>query len=193
MQIQQGLPEKHIDAAVEMLLEAFADEFMPILRDEEKARLLLKRVIKRDYMLYAEEEGELLGILGLQCAEGTFLEASLREFFNIFGLFKGLVKAIGFSFLHHSLKEGELYVEFIAVSPTARGKGIGSKLLDAFEEHGRIGEYKMLRLEVVGSNTRAKALYERVGYEVIKSYSIWPVNKLFGWDYDKVHLMEKVV
>jgi len=40
MQIQKGLPEKHTDAAFEMLPEAFADEFMPILCDGIADRIL---------------------------------------------------------------------------------------------------------------------------------------------------------
>lgn len=72
---------------------------------------------------------------------------------------------LGFCGLSQSFEQGDILN--IAVCPDARGKGIGSKLLQqaikTFKEQGG----KELFLEVRASNTAAKALYEKFGFRQI--------------------------
>jgi [ribosomal protein S18]-alanine N-acetyltransferase len=58
------------------------------------------------------------------------------------------------------------YIASLAVSPEARGLGIGSRLLDFIEERLRPAS-KHIFLCVSSFNTRARALYERHGYTVV--------------------------
>src|SRR5690348_7585494 len=58
------------------------------------------------------------------------------------------------------------YIASLAVSPEARGLGIGSRLLDFVEERSRPAS-KHIFLCVSSFNTRARALYERHGYTVV--------------------------
>ena len=65
----------------------------------------------------------------------------------------------------HRLQPGECYIEQASVSPRARGKGIGTKLLRYCEDIAREEGYTMLSLGVVRNNP-AQRLYERFGFEV---------------------------
>ncbi len=57
-----------------------------------------------------------------------------------------------------------LNIHDIAVSPQARGKGIGAALLNFLEADAKsLGCFK-ITMEVRSDNTRAQALYQRIGY-----------------------------
>jgi [ribosomal protein S18]-alanine N-acetyltransferase len=58
------------------------------------------------------------------------------------------------------------YVQTVAVTADARGRGIGSQLM-AFAEERIFRDFPNVFLCVSSFNTRARAMYERLGYEVI--------------------------
>jgi ribosomal protein S18 acetylase RimI-like enzyme len=58
-----------------------------------------------------------------------------------------------------------LNIHDIAVSPAARGKGIGRKLLEAVEAEARALGCGKVTLEVRSDNQRAMALYRSVGFK----------------------------
>lgn len=65
--------------------------------------------------------------------------------------------------IQHTCDPGECYIEFVGVTESARGKGVGKALLDWAEEIARSMNCTKLRLEVVKTN-RARYLYERQGF-----------------------------
>jgi ribosomal protein S18 acetylase RimI-like enzyme len=60
---------------------------------------------------------------------------------------------------------GEWYVQAVAVSASARGLGVGSRLLALAEERAQAAGASWITLDVAASNTGGRRLYERVGYE----------------------------
>lgn len=68
-------------------------------------------------------------------------------------------------FMRHICKEKEAYIEWIGVNANARGKGIGKGLLQFSDNYARANGCDRISLDVVKGNNRAKALYERWGYE----------------------------
>jgi ribosomal protein S18 acetylase RimI-like enzyme len=54
----------------------------------------------------------------------------------------------------------------IAISPAARGQGLGSKLLHKAEALAREQGSTAMRLEVAAGNTAAIGLYQKLGYRV---------------------------
>ena len=63
----------------------------------------------------------------------------------------------------HSTKPGETYVEQLSVAAAARGKGIGTKLLQWAEARARESNSTTLTLSVINGNP-ARRLYERFGF-----------------------------
>ena len=49
-------------------------------------------------------------------------------------------------------------------TPAARGQGVGTALLKAIIAEGRRRGYAEVRLDVIDTNPRATALYERIGF-----------------------------
>ena len=58
------------------------------------------------------------------------------------------------------------YIQLIAVAPDARSSGVGSQLM-AFAESHIFARFPNVFLCVTDTNVRARALYERLGYELI--------------------------
>lgn len=73
----------------------------------------------------------------------------------------------------------------LSVAPAARGRGLGSRLLTACEDHARRAGARRLRLEVRTSNSAAYRLYDSAGFRVIAALeSYYP-------DGEAAHRMEK--
>jgi [ribosomal protein S18]-alanine N-acetyltransferase len=70
---------------------------------------------------------------------------------------------LGFLVAQHLPPEWEL--ENIAVSPTARRKGLGKRLLDALLAAAKKTNSTAVFLEVRESNVAARSLYEKAGFE----------------------------
>jgi GNAT superfamily N-acetyltransferase len=64
------------------------------------------------------------------------------------------------------------HIEVVVVEASAEGRGIGRGLLDAAETWARGRGYRQIKLHVFESNRRARALYERAGYqaEIVKYF-----------------------
>lgn len=76
----------------------------------------------------------------------------------------------------------------IASLPEARGKGVGTALIDAAEAAARQRRCQSLRLEVRTDNDSAIRLYERLGYS-----RVGPVKKSFYEDGSDAFVFEKML
>lgn len=59
---------------------------------------------------------------------------------------------------------GEYYLDSVAVSGAYRGAGLGTRLIQAFEQRAADLGHSRAMLLVESENTKARALYERLGY-----------------------------
>ncbi len=191
MIVSKKLPEKHKSSAVDLLLNALGDKFTPILGKNNKAKQLLVLSINIDNCLSVKNETGLLGFLAFQTNGASFLNPKLRTIISVYGLLGGIKKAIGLSLLKHKTKPNEIYIEAVAVNELCRGKGIGTKLLDALFVFSKEKGYKTITLEVIDTNLRAIELYEKIGFKIVKQKNISPINKLIDWSFNEVFLMKK--
>ena len=70
-----------------------------------------------------------------------------------------------------SIEDGDFYLQAIAVLEELRGDGVGSVLMDSFEERARASGSTRLSLDVSAKNEGACRFYERRGMAVT---SQWP-------------------
>ena len=80
----------------------------------------------------------------------------------------------------------------IASKPEARGKGVGTALLDAVVAAARQRRCLAVRLEVRDDNANAVRLYERHGYKHIGHYPHYYQDGSHAWRYEKA-LVDKLV
>ncbi|WP_165418551.1 GNAT family N-acetyltransferase [Dyella amyloliquefaciens] len=86
-------------------------------------------------------------------------------------------------FFRKGTKVARLYS--IATHAEARGKGVGSALLEASEQLAKRRRCKVLRLEVRTDNNDAIRLYERLGYVRIGHYEHYYGDGADAWRYEK--------
>lgn len=62
------------------------------------------------------------------------------------------------------ISKNEIYLEWLGVSPSERGKGYGSAVFDAAVKHGQETGAKKLKLDVPSSSPDARHIYEKQGF-----------------------------
>ena len=72
-------------------------------------------------------------------------------------------EVLGYAGMHDILGEG--YIDNIAVFPQARGKGVGSALVNALLNYGEHNGLAFITLEVRPSNGAAVSLYRKYGFQ----------------------------
>ncbi len=82
--------------------------------------------------------------------------------------------------LNDSIEEGDFYLHFIAVDKAIRVGGVGSVLMDDFEEQARASGSTRLSLDVSTKNVVARRFYEGRGWVVEWEWpKIWFMPSLF--------------
>jgi ribosomal protein S18 acetylase RimI-like enzyme len=175
--IEQGLPEALREQAVELFEEAFGPKMRMAIREPEKRMAFLRRAYVASHVVIARDDDRLLGMAGLSTNgepyAGGLLDVSWdpRPYRDLLGWAGAAWAVWGLRLGDHSPTADEVYIDGIAVAPEARGRGVGTRLL---EEINRIAHRQgklFVRLDVVDTNPRAQALYERLGYRVTKVQS----------------------
>ncbi|MEP6898332.1 MAG: N-acetyltransferase [Rhodanobacter sp.] len=92
---------------------------------------------------------------------------------------------LGTAVLFFRRGSGVVRLYSLASQPEARGKGIGTALIEASEAVGRHRHCRALRLEVRTDNLLAIRLYERMGYRRIGSYARYYQDGADAWRYEK--------
>ena len=191
--IQKGLPPDLVGFASELFLSALSEKLAPILGDDSNAVEFLGSSMVVGRCFSALEDNKLLGVLAMQTENQNFLNPSFKNLTAHYGFWRALAKGIALHLLQYKPKPEELHIEGIAVVDFARGKGIGTKLLEAFLHFAQTQNFKKTTLEVIDTNPRALQLYERLGFTIQKRSNIWPVNKIIGWPFDETILMERII
>ena len=131
--------------------------------------------------IVAEENNEILGVMVLEWLNQNrspnkynLLEASK------YGLWKVIKLLFGLWILMRKPKTGECYIGHIAVKPEVQGKGIGTKLLEFGNELARKKRFEKFTLYVSSSNKGAVKLYEKLGFNILRTKRSYLTKRLFG-------------
>ncbi|MFC4908601.1 GNAT family N-acetyltransferase [Actinomadura gamaensis] len=180
MEIALGLPEEARRAAAELYWEAFERELTPVVGGPHAVDTIADG-LHLDRVIGAWDGGELLGIAAVRDRSGPVLEWDARRLRRDFGPLRGLWRTVLSTMLDAKARPGELLLDSLAVSSAARGKGVGTKLLQATVDEARRRGLRRVRLEVVDTNPRARALYERFGFRWDRTERTPYLRKLMGF------------
>jgi putative acetyltransferase len=86
----------------------------------------------------------------------------------------GKPKACGGFWAHAEYAE----IKSLYVDPSARGLGLGRKMMGAIEEHARAAGFKIARLETGIYQPEATALYEKLGYQYREPFGDYKLDPL---------------
>jgi ribosomal protein S18 acetylase RimI-like enzyme len=93
---------------------------------------------------------------------------------------------LGTAVLFFRKRSGVARLYSLATQPEARGKGVGTALVEAVENAARQRRCRALRLEVRTDNHSAIKLYERLGYRRIGTLPAYYQDGADGWRYEKL-------
>lgn len=185
--IQMARPSQY-----ESFLSVFSEGFLPKFRFVSPGKGedcihdfgLIDLSVPAKYFVAMEEE-KILGILILKglCGEKDSYtpRLSLAKLMKKYGL-SSLLRLLQLGWIsRYQPPYGEIYIDSIAVSTEARGKGIGTKLLSFIERLARERKFESLSLDVMFENARARELYERMGYRVVKKYRFPRMKRGLGY------------
>lgn len=157
----------------------YADAFWLKLRHlwlfpstREEAVEVFVHAICYDRGFYAvDDAGRLLGFTGVETGRNYFVNMSwmcLRKVYGGLAVLWRLVAYRGFRLFHGRYPGEMLHIDAIVVSGEARGLGIGTRLLEAVFLEARNRNLGSAGLEVVDTNPKARKLYERLGFRVVR-------------------------
>ncbi len=181
--ISQGLPETLRAQAAALYWQAFGGKLGRVMGPDARAKAFLARVIRADHALVAlDDQGALLGLAGFKTPAGSFAGGSWADMRAVYGLTGLIWRAPLLALLSREVDNDRFLLDGICVAPAARSLGVGSALLAAIETEARNRGYDYVRLDVINTNWRARALYERLGYMAVKTDPLGPLRHVFGFD-----------
>ncbi len=187
------LPDEFKASAIQLYFNSLKEKLGPVLGDDSRAQEVLESNLATKQCLVAICDQNLVGVLGIQTDKGGFINPTLNKMVKVYGKVGGIFRLIGLALLHHKTASDELYVDGVAVADEMRGKGIGSQLFELLERIASKKGIRTISVEVIDSNPRAKALYERLGFVLIKQRTVWPCNLFFNFPFRSAALMVKMM
>ncbi len=182
VRISHGLPTPLRDAAARLYWQAFGGKLGVVMGPDHRALAFLNRVIQQDHVIIAQDEsGSLLGIVGFKTPQGAFADGDMADLHSVYGFFGAIWRAGLLWMLQREVDNKNFLLDGICVAKEARGMGIGTALLDAICDEARMRGYQGVRLDVIDSNFRAKALYERRGFRETKTDKLGLLRHVFGF------------
>ncbi|SDT80683.1 Acetyltransferase (GNAT) family protein [Streptomyces sp. TLI_053] len=179
--VRRGLPAGTERRAAELYWEAFGRKLGPALNPPDKAVPFIAAHLDADRAVCALLDGRLVGLAGYRHQGRGLTGGSARAVLRAYGHLRGLHRLPLLALFERRPAPGRLLMDGIAVGPGLRGRGIGSLLIEEVAavaaEHG----YREIALDVIDTNPRARALYERLGFTAVRTERTPYLRGLLGF------------
>ena len=181
--LQEGLEAAQRAQAARLYWQAFGGKLGRVMGPAPKALAFIERVIDPAHVIVATEAGSgvVLGVIGFRTPKGSFVGGGQGDLIAIYGRFGAFWRALALARLAKDLPEGAISVDGLVVAEPVRGLGLGGALLDALCRAAAARGFAVVRLEVVGENLRARALYDRLGFAVTGRADRLLTEVVFGY------------
>lgn len=180
--LQHGLPDSLRAEAAELYWQAFGGKLGRVMGPRATALRFLQRVMRSDHAIVAlSEQGQMLGMAGFKSPAGSFAGGEMADLFAIYGVLGASWRLPLLWMLGNEIDNERFLLDGLCVTQAARSQGIGTRLMQEIEAEALKRGYACVRLDVIDSNLRAKALYLRLGYTIEKSENIGVLRFAFGF------------
>lgn len=167
----------------DIIAVCFYDDLKPISKNTEKLARIFLNAIVLDNFYVLEIDGIIVAIAAASNNKSRTVYIGKKQLIKCFGIIKGLI-------VHYFTKkelstpynadDNSAWIEFVAVHPDYRGKGLSGKLISYIIENTR---YTKFELDVKDTNAPAIKTYQRLGFiEIDKK----PVSKYYGFNYKMI-------
>ncbi|MHA1289734.1 MAG: GNAT family N-acetyltransferase, partial [Candidatus Thorarchaeota archaeon] len=176
-----GFKENEQTRIAEILYDALSEKFNPVFGNRPRSIPFIKQALIPSRIVLAHIDSEVIGVAGLQFNNQGYLETSLRNAWKSlrWGVFRMIFNGW---VLESKVSKDALYLDTIAVDEHNRGRGVGKLLIDEIIQFARKKGFSFVKLAVVNTNSRAKSLYERLGFKEVKIEKMpYPWSRTFGF------------
>ena len=182
MHVRIGLPEHLKPQAAILYWQAFGGKLGRVMGPEPRAHAFLLRVQRADHCICAlSDDGQLLGIAGFKSPQGSFAGGEAGDLRAVYGRIGAAWRGGLLRLLQSEVDNDRFLIDGICVAREARGHGVGSALVAALMAEATARGYQAIRLEVIDTNIRARALYERLGFAAWRVETLGPLRHVFGF------------
>jgi len=182
MKITVGIPQQDREEAAALYWEAFGEKLGFTMGPKYLALMFVRSVLRPDHGICAhDDDGKLLGIAGFKTSLGALVGGNFTDLRKTYGWTSAAIRACLLSLLERDVENERFLMDGLFVAPEARGLGVGTALLDAIFEEAKRRGYNQVRLDVVDTNPRAKALYRDMGFKEVKTVKIGLLKHIFGF------------
>jgi ribosomal protein S18 acetylase RimI-like enzyme len=182
MKIVTGIPHGNRDEAAALYWEAFGEKLGFVLGPKYRALRFITSVLRADHGICAlDAKGRLLGVAGFKTSQGALVGGDFTDLRRVYGWVGAAVRITILAALERDTENERFLMDGLFVAPEARGMGIGTALLEAVYDEAKRRGYAHVRLDVIDTNARAKALYLHEGFKVTQTQNIGPLRHVFGF------------
>ena len=166
---------------IEIFYDAFEQKIRALIKSREKAIAIYNRSLKNDQVFYALMDGNVVGLIGLHYKNKPFLEFKYRDLRKYFNPLQSYFIYRIYKLTSPKIKDDVLRIDSIAVDKSSRGLGIGTQLINKVFEFANNKGFNEVILEVINTNPKAKALYERIGFKEKKIVRYYFLTRSAGF------------
>ncbi|PSL22224.1 GNAT family N-acetyltransferase [Shimia abyssi] len=180
--VTPGFTDSERPQVVDLYWQAFSGKLGLVMRPTKKALAFFNAALNPDFALVARDHnGLLLGVVGFKTAKGALVDAGYSEMARHYGHFGTLWRVALLALLERDTVSDTLLMDGIFVAASARGRGVGTILLNAIKAEAVHRSVSFVRLDVIDTNPRARALYEREGFKPTGVEHLGPLRLVFGF------------
>lgn len=177
-----GVPEAHRAAAARLFDEAFGAKMAVAVRSPDARLALWERAFDLRFAIVAIKSDALLGLAGFQTPEGSLTSGiGYGTLVSQLGVLRGTWAALVLGLYERAPTPGQLLLDGITVHSSARGQGIGARLLQELDAYAARQGYRAMRLDVIETNPDARRLYERQGFVPTETAQFGYLRWLLGF------------
>ena len=183
IRVVSGIRSYHRAQAAALYWEAFGPKLDRALGPAARGCEFVERVLRVDHAISAvDDDDRLIGIAGFKTHKGALVEGGLTDMVEVYGYLGGLWRTLALGLLATDEENERFLIDGLCVARHARGQGVGRALIAAIKAEAQSRGYAEVRLDVITTNIRARALYEREGFQAVQTKRIGPLRLLFGFE-----------
>lgn len=180
--IGRGFSDDERARVARLYWEAFGRKLRPAFADESTGIAVIANGLRPEHVLVARREGALVGLCGFRSAGTGAVDMTWSRLRGTLSVQAAARASIVLAVLSRSDQPDTLVLDGICVDRAARGLGIGTSLLAAAADHARCEGARRVQLSVIDGNPRARALYERRGFEPVDGGALGLLAVVYGFD-----------
>jgi ribosomal protein S18 acetylase RimI-like enzyme len=161
-----GLPASAV-AEVAALYFGIFPRKLGVALGRRKGIKLMADHLNENQIFVAWLDDKIAGIAGFKYNGVGMFQLDKQAFLKCCGPVIGRIRSAIWASVQTIPRPHQLLLEGLGVIPDLRGNGIGTLLLKTIDQRAKdLGKTEVI-LEVINTNHRARALYERFGYRVV--------------------------